>query len=54
MRNLVMAMINEYAGRVDGQYYSHDHLNKFSNQELLDYLLELHAEYVLNFEQRND
>lgn len=52
MRNLVIALINEYAAKVNGNYYLLTTLQSYSNQDLLDLLLEEHAEYVSIIENR--
>lgn len=52
MRNLVIALINEYAGKTTGNYYPLNELQSHSNQDLLDLLLEEYADYVSVIENR--
>lgn len=45
MRNEVIAAIEAYAPK-NGMYYSYKELLNMSNKELLEILLEEHADYI--------
>lgn len=47
MREYVIALINDFAGKTDGVYYHMNYLQSFSNKELIELLLEEHKELVL-------
>lgn len=45
MRDIVINMITAYAAK-NGMYYPFNELQSKSNQQLLDILLEEHADYI--------